>query len=160
MATSEALERARRAEQLRGHRGAVRGSITSAALLGPLLVALLWADTDSTHLLAWLAGLAVLVSGRAVVGIWHRRSAPDPARDEAWLLRYRLSFALHALAWAAVALRMLPGVARAGRTISTAIGTTWFCQCERRLSHVIFVRSLYRVNSASDFHPNPPPFPI
>jgi PAS domain S-box-containing protein len=101
--------------RLRMHRRVLPGLPVGAALVGIVMSTLLWTQGRQSLLLGWLGCLAGALALRAAVGWAHTRaqvhqrseagtSPPPPLPDGAtWLLRYRLTYGIHGLAWALAA---------------------------------------------------------
>ena len=75
-----------------------------------------WPVVDRVTLAAWLTGLAAPFALRLVLARAYTR---DPSRHDAagWVSRFRATFALHGLAWAAASLVVFPAVDATNRSV-------------------------------------------
>jgi len=103
-----AIAGALRAQQVDMHFGnmpwAVGGSFTTALIF----VAMLHGAVANSLLLSWLGLVSLVLLMRASIGLRQRRAAPGSVPVHRWLLRYRLGYAVHGLAWGLAGLLPLP----------------------------------------------------
>jgi PAS domain S-box-containing protein len=97
-------------ERLRLHDRAVPANAAFTALIGAVLVLLLWARLSPVALLAWYGVLLGALGVRLGVRRSQRRSTQQPLGVQ-WLQRHRLAFLLHGAVWAGLwpLLAALPG---------------------------------------------------
>ena len=98
-----------RAARLRLHLGIVPTSVGLSALLGAVATGALWDTKPHSLLLAWNCALAIALVFRVWVRSSHRRAIEGAnnlgaKNDAQWLLRYRLCFFIHGMAWGAAGL--------------------------------------------------------
>jgi PAS domain S-box-containing protein len=114
--TPEALASSLLDARLRLHAAVWPRSVLLSALIAAVLVVMAWPALSGPALLAWVLAQAAALGVRGAVGVAHRRvlssaGAEAAARaPTAWMRRYRLSFALHGLVWAGVALMVPPAL--------------------------------------------------
>jgi PAS domain S-box-containing protein len=111
MVTDADVHAALRQERIRQHRHVLPLSLAASGAMGAVLVVVLWDSAPRGALLGWLATLAAALALRAGVGLALRRDTAAAANAGTWLLRHRIAFVVHGLAWAAVPallLRELP----------------------------------------------------
>ena len=94
------LESALQAERLHQHARTLKSSVLGSASVGLLLALALRDMATPWALLSWLAALAASLGLRwAAVQAQSRAGTADPER---WLVRHRVAFLLHGLAWVGV----------------------------------------------------------
>lgn len=122
MVSEAAVDAALHEERLHQHWRVLPTSMLGSGGMAVVLCTALWPAAAHGALAAWMASLALAILLRLAVGVAQRRSAAAGSASAAsarWLLGHRMAFALHGLAWAAVAL--LPGSALAGRELDLMV---------------------------------------
>ena len=104
-------------EQARLHRLAGPTSAGAGAILALVLVGLVWRADLAARWFGALAVLGAAQSLRLMLAWQDGRAGPDRRPASTWLQRYRLSAALHGVAWATFATVLLPVLDAHGRTL-------------------------------------------
>lgn len=104
----EAVAEALLAQQVATHRANTRYAVGGSGITALLLMAMEWRAVPATVLLAWLGGVVMVLGLRLIVGVAHRRAAPDPTSNRAWLRRYRVGFLAHGIIWGLASVMPLP----------------------------------------------------
>jgi PAS domain S-box-containing protein len=105
---SQAVAVAFRAQQLATHAANLPWAIVGSMMVALFFVAGQWSAVPHPALLGWLAAVAAVLSGRAVVELRRARAAQTPASDRLWLRRYRIGFLAHGITWGLASALPLP----------------------------------------------------
>ena len=105
---SPAIAEALLARQVQTHRANMLMANVGSAFAAAVCVAMLWGTVQTTALMSWVAVLAAVLGLRAVMGRSGPRAANPAASNRAWLLRFRLGFLAHGMAWGLISALPLP----------------------------------------------------
>ena len=103
-AEREAIADALLAQQVAAHRAGMPWANAGSVFAASVFVAMQWGAVPPRALWFWLSMLLTVLLLRTVMSAWAPRVVGETARRRAWLLRYRLAFLLHGLAWGATSL--------------------------------------------------------
>lgn len=106
--STQTLEAAIEAEQLRLHQSIAQTSVVGTAVIALVLVWVLRLNADTTRLVVWGAVLALALGSRIAISHWHRTSRVEVQDTRLWLGRYRASIGVHGLVWCLAGGLLLP----------------------------------------------------
>jgi PAS domain S-box-containing protein len=98
-AADEQVAAALLSEQLKTHLTSLPWSIGGSVTAAVLFAAMMWSVVPRTLLAGWLGCMLAVIALRLAAAWFHRRAAPSPATDRAWVLSYRVGFLLPGILW-------------------------------------------------------------
>ena len=97
-----------RCEQVRLLYQAIPVSIVATLISSLALAFIEWNVVDNTMLIAWLLGLLVISSGRALLTVAYRKAQPKPAQTSVWEKYFLVGTVASGMFWGAASLIMFP----------------------------------------------------